>query len=171
MPIWARRVSHQKGQSRRINKFISCFWRRGPNKTGTFKPFSILKICCDQMIFRWNMFYQSFFDIVFFSQQDQLPEVFCEERYSWIFYRSHWKIFVVKSLFNNVASIQACNFIKKRSQHRSFPVKFVKCLRTPTLNAENVARRKSSAEDCAFLLRKSRTNCRATLVKSKVTLI
>ena len=28
---------------------------------------------------------------------------------------------------------EACNFIKKRLQHRCFPVKFVKFLRTPTL--------------------------------------
>ena len=31
----------------------------------------------------------------------------------------------VKSLFNQVAGLQACNFIKKRPQHRCLPVKFL----------------------------------------------
>ena len=52
------------------------------------------------MVFRWNMF----FVIVFFSQQKQSSEVFR---------KSHWKIPVVESLFNRVASIQACNIIKE----------------------------------------------------------
>ena len=34
-------------------------------------------------------------------------------------------------LFNKVADLRACNFIKKRLQHRYFPVKFAKFLRTP----------------------------------------
>ena len=34
-------------------------------------------------------------------------------------------------LCNKVASLQACNFIKKRLQHRCFPLKFAKFLRTP----------------------------------------
>ena len=38
---------------------------------------------------------------------------------------------MLKSLFNNVAGLQACNFIKKSLQHRCFPVKFAKFLRTP----------------------------------------
>ena len=36
-----------------------------------------------------------------------------------------------KSLFNKVAGLQACNFVKKRLQHRCFPVitaKFLKIL-------------------------------------------
>ena len=33
--------------------------------------------------------------------------------------------------FNKVAGPQNSNFIKKRLQHRFFPAKFVKCLRTP----------------------------------------
>ena len=32
--------------------------------------------------------------------------------------------------FNKVADIKTCNFIKKRHQHKSFPVKFAKFLRT-----------------------------------------
>ena len=37
------------------------------------------------------------------------------------------------SLFNKVAANQTCNFTKIRLQHRCFPVKFVKFLRTPVL--------------------------------------
>ena len=39
----------------------------------------------------------------------------------------------MKSLFNKVASLQACNFIKKRLQHRCFLVNFAKILRAPIL--------------------------------------
>ena len=34
-------------------------------------------------------------------------------------------------LFNKVAGLKACNFIKKRLQRRSFPIKFAKFLRIP----------------------------------------
>ena len=37
----------------------------------------------------------------------------------------------MESLFKKVAGLRACNFIKKRLQHRSFPVKFEKLLRAP----------------------------------------
>ena len=37
--------------------------------------------------------------------------------------------------FNNVAGLKACNFVKKRLQHRCFPVKFAKFLRTPPVAA------------------------------------
>ena len=40
---------------------------------------------------------------------------------------------MVKSLFNYVADLKTCNFIKKRIQHRCFPGKFAKFLRTPIL--------------------------------------
>ena len=33
-------------------------------------------------------------------------------------------------LFNKVAALQACNIIKKRLQHKRFPVNFAKFLRT-----------------------------------------
>ena len=38
---------------------------------------------------------------------------------------------VLESMFNKVRGLKFCNFIKKRLQHRCFPVKFVKFLRTP----------------------------------------
>ena len=38
-----------------------------------------------------------------------------------------------KSLFNKVAGLEACDFIKKRPQGRCFPVNIAKCLRIPDL--------------------------------------
>ena len=38
---------------------------------------------------------------------------------------------MLESAFNKVADLQACKFIKKRHQHRCFPMKVVKFLRTP----------------------------------------
>ena len=38
---------------------------------------------------------------------------------------------MLESLFNKVAGLNSCNFIKKWLQHRCFPVKFAKFLRTP----------------------------------------
>ena len=40
---------------------------------------------------------------------------------------------IVESLFNENASLQSCNFIKKRLQHRCSPVDIAKFLRTPVL--------------------------------------
>ena len=40
---------------------------------------------------------------------------------------------MLESLFNKAAGLQASNFIKKRLQHRYFPVNIVKFLRTPIL--------------------------------------
>ena len=45
---------------------------------------------------------------------------------------------MLKSLFNKVAGLQACNFIKKRFLSRSFPVniaKFLRTARTPQVTA------------------------------------
>ena len=39
----------------------------------------------------------------------------------------------VASLFNKVAGLQACHFIKKRLQLKSFQMKFTKFLRAPIL--------------------------------------
>ena len=43
----------------------------------------------------------------------------------------HRRTPVLMSLFNKVAGLRACNFIKKRFQHRCFPVNIAKFLRTP----------------------------------------
>ena len=46
---------------------------------------------------------------------------------------------MLKSLFNKIAGLQACNFIKKRLQYRCFPVNIVNSLRTP--NLKNICER------------------------------
>ena len=40
---------------------------------------------------------------------------------------------MLESLFNKVAGLQAFNFIRKRLQHRLFPVNVTRFLRTPIL--------------------------------------
>ena len=41
---------------------------------------------------------------------------------------------VLESLFEKVAGLKACNFIKKRPQHRCFPVNIAKFLRATFFN-------------------------------------
>ena len=47
-----------------------------------------------------------------------------------IFLNIHRKTPVLKSLFNKVAGILACNFIKKKLQQRCFPVNIAKFVGT-----------------------------------------
>ena len=58
-------------------------------------------------------------------------EVFCKERCSKKFHKTHRKTPVPESLF--LIKLQACNFIKKRLRHRCFPVNAPKFLRTSFL--------------------------------------
>ena len=37
---------------------------------------------------------------------------------------------LLEFLFNEVAGLKTCSFIKKRLQHRCFPVNIAKCLKT-----------------------------------------
>ena len=50
------------------------------------------------------------------------------------FRKFHRKTPVLESLFKKVAGLHACDFIKKRFQHRCFPMKFVKFFRTRFLH-------------------------------------
>ena len=50
----------------------------------------------------------------------------CSEK----FRKFHWKTIALESLLNKVAGPDERNFIKKRLQHRCFPLKFAKFLRT-----------------------------------------
>ena len=43
---------------------------------------------------------------------------------------------------------QACNFIKKRVQHRCFPMKFTKSLRTPFLQNTSTLMAASGSKQC-----------------------
>ena len=45
-------------------------------------------------------------------------------------FANHRKVHLLESLFNKGKGLKTCNFIKKRLQHRCFPDKFVKLLRT-----------------------------------------
>ena len=65
--------------------------------------------------------------------QKQPPEMFCKKRCSKNFRKFHRKTPVLESLFNNVAGVQAWNFIKKILLHWCFPIKFAKRLRTSIL--------------------------------------
>ena len=68
-----------------------------------------------------------------FTVQKQPPEVFYEKVVLNNFAYIHRETPVLESLFNKVAVPKACNFIKKRLQHRCFPVNIAKYLRTPIL--------------------------------------
>ena len=49
------------------------------------------------------------------------------------FWKFHRKKHLLKYLFNRVACLKICNFLKKRLQHRYFPMEFTKYLRKPIL--------------------------------------
>ena len=40
---------------------------------------------------------------------------------------------MLEPFFNKVAGLKACNFIKKKLQHKCFPVNIAKYLRAPTI--------------------------------------
>ena len=74
--------------------------------------------------------------------------VFCEKKSFEIFCKFHKITPVLESLFNKVADLKACKFIKNRLQHRCFPVKFAKFLRTPIL--KNIYERLLVNTEAAF---------------------
>ena len=45
---------------------------------------------------------------------------------------------VLKFLLDKVAGPETCNFIENRFQHRCFPVKFAKFIRTPFLQNTSI---------------------------------
>ena len=51
---------------------------------------------------------------------------------------------MLESLFNEVAGLKACNFIKKEIQHKFFSVNIAKVLRTPFYRTDLVA----ASESC-----------------------
>ena len=56
---------------------------------------------------------------------------------------------MLESYFNKVAGLQAYNFIKKRLQHRCFPVNITKLLRTSILKNIGKVASVSCAKYCA----------------------
>ena len=71
----------------------------------------------------------------FHMGEKQSPEMFYKRHCSSQFRNIRRKTLVLESLFNNVAGLKACNFIKKRLQHRCFPVNIAKFLRTLILKS------------------------------------
>ena len=67
------------------------------------------------------------------SLQKQPPEVFYKKPDLKNFAISHRKTPVLESLFNKVADLQACDFIKKRLQYGCFPVNITKSFRAAIL--------------------------------------
>ena len=87
--------------------YVNAFYDVARNKMGNLYPFQSSKYKK-----------QSFADVL-------------QNKCSWNFCKFHRKTLVLESPFNKVTGFQASNFIKKRLQHRCFPVKFAKFLRTP----------------------------------------
>ena len=65
-------------------------------------------------------------------QKQSFAGVF-QNRCSWKFHNIHKKKPVLEPLFNKVAGLKAYNFIKKKLQHRCFPVNITKFVRTTFL--------------------------------------
>ena len=63
-----------------------------------------------------------FWTVTLSNWQKQLPEVFYKKSCSQKFPNIHRKTPVLESLFQKVADLQDCNFIKKRLLHRYFSV-------------------------------------------------
>ena len=58
--------------------------------------------------------------------------MFCKNRCSQNFCKLHRKTSVLVPLFNKVAGLKTCKFIKNRLQHRCFSVKFTKFMKSGT---------------------------------------
>ena len=78
-------------------------------------------------IFLWYYFYIS---TALLNKQKQPFTDVLQNRHSLKFRNNHTKTFVLESLFNKVAELKGCSFIKQRLQHRYFHVNIAKILRT-----------------------------------------
>ena len=54
---------------------------------------------------------------------------------------------------------QACNFIEKRLQHRCFPMKFTKSLRTPLLQNTSTLMATSGSKQCKTMKTYTESSC------------
>ena len=90
----------------------------------SFELFSTLKFAVIKWFLGETCFIKIFFSLFFFSL-DRSSHRRC--------FANSQKNTCGGAFFNRVASIQACNFIKKRLEHRCFSMKLAKFLRTPTL--------------------------------------
>ena len=62
-----------------------------------------------------------------------------QNTFSQKFRKFHRKTPVLESIFNKLTGLHACNFIKKDSKYRSFPVKLTKFLKAPLCKTPPVA--------------------------------
>ena len=67
------------------------------------------------------------------THRKQCPEAICKKSFSSKFCNIHRETPVLESLFNKFVDLQACNFIKKRLQHRYFSCEYCKIFKTPIL--------------------------------------
>ena len=68
--------------------------------------------------------------------QQHSAKVFRKNLFSLKIPKLCWKAPLLESLFNNVADLQACKFIKRRLKQKCLPVKLTKFLRI--LNSKNI---------------------------------
>ena len=130
-------------------------WKRNSSELFSYREprKNVLKI---NLLLLWAifLFFHVFFIFVIFSQVTWLQHtmskmMFSHSEQNWrnVYRSSHLQMFFkigvlkicilhrktlqLESLFKKVAKLRPCNIIKKRLQHRYFPVSFAKFLRTP----------------------------------------
>ena len=89
-------------------------------KLQTWRPATLLRKDSNTGTIRKKLQKQSFADIL-------------QNRCSQKFRKFHRKITVLESLLSLYVGLKTCNFIKRRLQHKCFPVKSVRFLRAPFL--------------------------------------
>ena len=131
-----------------------------------------IKKCCYQLyVLPINESIYSFSRKILF-----VMDIFCERNRSSHLRCSMKKLFlkfcniyrktpVLESLFDEVAGLKTCNFIKKRLQHRCFSVNILKFLRTPIL--KNICQRLRSNKTIFCSLFKQRCSENIYLFKAK----
>ena len=80
----------------------------------------------------WRVPYLAQGQAFLFAQKQSL-DVFYEKRYSQFFFKNHRKTSVLQFLYDKVAGLKTCIFIKKTLQHKCFPVNIAKFLKAPIL--------------------------------------
>ena len=125
---------------------LQAFWHRTPRMT-------VLDISSSKYFFQLNLVFIADGRTGFCSELHWKHELNLRSSHgsssikgsSYKFSAFHRKTPVLKSLFNRVAGLSACSFIKKRLQNRCFSVEFTKFLRTPKWKSAN-----DCSETCSF---------------------
>ena len=125
----------------------NCFWKSSPQwqifrrkvileSFHLFRHFSTLNFSMTEWFYHVTCFAKVFLLLFFLSnmifrsnhRRFSIKKVFLKFR------KFDRKTPVLESLFDKITGLKACNFILKRHQHRHFPVKFPKILRSPILS-------------------------------------